>query len=132
MTQNPTMIPVPVEVSNFFLAMQAGETAKGAIAACFAEDAVYVEPFTGETRTHRGKPAIMKAMALGWELPMLDTRIEIRSAATQAGRVFVDWTCHSPSLPGGKGSGRNRFTIEDGLITELVTTLGEGGDEHRS
>lgn len=128
MTHNALDNRVPREVSNFFLAMQAGETAQNAIAACFADDAVYIEPFTGETRTHRGKPAIMKAMALGWEMPMLDTRIEVRSASTEAGHVFVDWTCHSPTLPGGQGSGRNRFTIEAGLITELITTL-DSGDE---
>ena len=122
------MKQMPIEISNFFLAMQAGETAQHAIAACFSEDAVYVEPFTGETRRHEGKPAVMKAMALGWQMPMIDTRIEVRSASIEPGHVTVDWTCHSPSLPGGKGSGQNRFVIEDGLITELVTTL-DGADE---
>lgn len=124
------MSGVPIEVSNFFLAMQAGETSYDAIAACFSEDAVYVEPFTGESRSHRGKDEIMKAMALGWEMPMVDTRIRIDRASVVGAEVHIAWTCFSPSLPGGKGQGLNRFTLRDGLIVSLVTTLREGkGDE---
>lgn len=123
------MTGVPLEVSNFFLAMQAGKTSYDAIAACFADDAVYEEPFTGEARTHRGKDAIMKAMALGWEMPMVDTRIRIDRAAASSGEVHIEWTCFSPSLPGGKGHGLNRFTMQDGLIVSLVTTLREGEAE---
>ncbi len=120
------MSDVPVEVSNFFLAMQAGRTSYDAIAACFAEDAVYEEPFTGTARTHKGRDAVMKAMALGWEMPMVDTRIRIDSAATADGEIHIEWTCFSPSLPGGKGHGLNRFSMEDGLIVSLITTLRDG------
>lgn len=117
------MTNVPVEVSNFFLAMQAGKTGSQALEACFADDAVYEEPFTGTNRRHEGKAAIMKAMALGWEMPMLDTRIQIDSAVAAGNEIHINWTCFSPSLPGGKGKGLNRFQIEGGLITRLVTTL---------
>lgn len=117
------MTSLPLEVSNFFLAMQAGKPGKEALEAMFAEDAVYEEPFTGTTRRHEGRAAIMAAMALGWEMPMIDTRIEVRSAETKGGEVHVAWTCHSPSIPGGKGSGLNRFVFRDGLIVSLLTTL---------
>lgn len=120
------MISVPLGVSNFFLAMQAGEPGAEALAAMFAEDAVYEEPFTGEMRRHEGRAAIMKAMALGWEMPMLETRLEVRHAETSGGEVLVGWTCHSPSIPGGKGSGLNRFRFEGGKIVSLITTLDEG------
>lgn len=119
------MTQVPLEVSNFFLAMQAGQTSFDAIAACFAEHAVYEEPFTGTSRTHEGRDAVMKAMALGWEMPMVDTRIRIDRASTADGEVHIEWTCFSPSLPGGKGHGLNRFNIENGLIVSLITTLRE-------
>lgn len=122
------MAKVPIEVSNFFLAMQAGATGADALEACFANDAVYEEPFTGIDRRHKGKEAIMKAMALGWEIPMLDTRIHIDRVVTSGGEIHVNWTCFSPSLPGGRGSGLNRFRIEDGLIKRLVTTL-DGRDD---
>ena len=71
----------------------------------------------------------MKAMALGWEMPMVDTRIRIDRAAASSGEVHIEWTCFSPSLPGGKGHGLNRFTMQDGLIVSLVTTLREGEAE---
>ncbi|WP_421726294.1 nuclear transport factor 2 family protein [Bauldia sp.] len=121
------MTSVPIEVSNFFLAMQAGQVGADALAACFTSDAVYEEPFTGTPRRHEGKDAIMKAMALGWEMPMVDTRIRIDRAATVDGEVHIAWTCFSPSIPGGKGSGLNRYRIEDGLIESLITTLDERG-----
>jgi len=123
------MRDIPIEVSNFFLAMQAGETSTEAIAACFADDAVYEEPFTGTMRVHRGKPAVMKAMALGWEMPMVDTRIRIDRAAARDGEIHVEWTCFSPSLPGGKGHGLNRFSFANGLIVSLITTLREAEPE---
>lgn len=122
------MTNVPIEVSNFFLAMQAGKTGAAALESCFADDAVYEEPFTGANRRHEGKSAIMKAMALGWEMPMLDTRIQIDRAVTADNEILINWTCFSPSLPGGKGSGQNRFRIEGGLIKQLITTL-DGKDD---
>ena len=118
---------VPLEISNFFLAMQAGKSSAPVLEQCFASDAIYEEPFTGQTRRHEGREAIMKAMALGWEMPMVDTRIEIEHVAAKEGEVHVGWVCHSPSLPGGKGSGLNRFVLKNGLITQLITTLTGGG-----
>ncbi|WP_168193093.1 nuclear transport factor 2 family protein [Rhodophyticola sp. CCM32] len=120
------MTQIPIEVSNFFLAMQAGQPGAKALEGHFTDDAVYVEPFTGETRRHEGRAAIMKAMALGWEMPMVETRIEVLGAKLEGDVVQVQWACHSPSIPGGRGSGTNRFTLRGGKIAELVTTL-DGG-----
>ena len=117
---------LPVDLSNFFLAMQAGRPGAAALEAAFAEDAVYEEPFTGETRRHEGRAAIMAAMAMGWEMPMVDTRIELTGAQVEGETVVVDWICHSTSLPGGQGAGRNRFTFSGGRIIELITTLKRG------
>ncbi len=118
---------LPLEVSNFFLAMQVGKAGAAALEAAFAEDAVYEEPFTGETRRHEGRGAIMRAMAMGWEMPMVDTRIEVTDARVDGETVEVGWICHSPSLPGGRGAGHNVFTMRDGKIAALTTTLKEGG-----
>ncbi len=64
---------------------------------------------------------------MGWEMPMVNTRIEVLGAAVEEGEVHVRWACHSPSLPGGRGSGLNRFTLRDGKIVQLITTLDGGG-----
>lgn len=117
------MTDIPTEVSNFFLCMQAGRTGVDALMNLFAEDAVYEEPFTGTQRRHVGRDAIRKAMTEGANAPLQDTRIEINTATVEGGEIHIAWTCHSPSLPGGRGSGLNRFVIEEGLIQSLITTL---------
>lgn len=122
------MTDIPTEVSNFFLCMQAGRTGVDALMTLFAEGAVYEEPFTGTPRRHVGKDAIRKAMTEGANAPLKDTRIEINTAAVHKGEIHIAWTCHSPSLPGGHGSGLNRFEVRDGCIQSLITTLNEDGE----
>lgn len=117
------MSQVPLEISNFFLAMQAGKPGAAALEACFTDDAVYEEPFTGVFRTHVGKPEIMKAMALGWEMPLPDMTICIDRVDVVAGDIRVAWTCRSPGLPGGQGSGLNHFRLRNGKVARLVTVL---------
>lgn len=117
------MNPVPTEISNFFLAMQAGKAGAANLESCFAEDATYSEPFTGAERHHRGRAEIMKAMAMGWDQPLPDMTIHIDRVDTEPGAVLVHWTCRSPGLPGGIGRGRNRFTLKNGLIASLTTTF---------
>ncbi len=68
-------------IKRFFAAMQAGATAEPEMMALFADDAVYVEPFSGREREHRGKVAIRQAMAEGWKTPLPDMRIEIDCVA---------------------------------------------------
>ena len=120
------MKDMPLEIANFFLAMQAGRAGADRLAACFAEDAVYDEPFTGEMRRHEGRDAVMAAMAMGWENPMPDMHIRVDHVSTDGNEIELDWTCFSPALPGGSGSGHNSYVMKDGLITSLVTTMKEG------
>lgn len=117
------MNSTPPEISNFFLAMQAGRAGAPTMAALFAEDAIYEEPFSGPIVTHTGRAAIMAVMEQGWNFPLPDIHLVIDRAETTAGRIAIDWTCNSPALPGGKGQGRNIFTLKDGKIVHLVTTL---------
>ena len=122
------MSDLPIQTANFFTAMQAGRAGGPALEALFAADAVYEEAFSGTRQRHTGRAAIMAAMARGWEQPLPDMRIAIDRAESRGSVIDVHWTCHSPALPGGQGQGRNRFVMRDGLIAELVTTLG-GVDE---
>ncbi len=124
------MSVIPVEIANFFSAMQAGRAAAAEMEAAFAENAVYSEPFTGSQRRHEGRRAILAALAQGWETPLPDMCIRIDHAETAGAEIVVRWTCLSPALPGGRGSGTNRFRMTaGGLIAELVTTLDMGGRE---
>lgn len=114
---------IPTEIANFFIAMQAGQTARAEMEACFAPTAIYEEPFSGEMRRHEGRAAVMAAMDAGWANPLPEMRLVIDKVSTDGGQVQVDWTCLSPALPGGQGQGHNHFDVEAGQITRLVTTM---------
>lgn len=117
------MSNIPPEISNFFLAMQAGSAAAPAMEALFADDAVYEEPFSGSPRLHEGRSAIVAAMQAGWLQPLPEMHLRIDRAETNGNTIAIDWTCWSPALPGGAGRGRNEFELREGRIVRLKTTL---------
>lgn len=124
------MTMVSKEIANFFTAMQAGRAGAEEMAALFADNAVYLEPFSGQPQRHEGKAAIMAAMARGWDYPLPDMRIQIERVETKGPDIHVRWVCLSTGLPGGRGQGVNRYRMQaDGRIAELETTLdmGEAG-----
>lgn len=118
---NPPILPPPI--TRFFRAMQAGATSEAEMMSLFADHAQYSEPFTGEVVNHVGREAIRQAFVQGWRHPLPDLRLEVERFDLEPDSVRVDWTCHSPALPGGKGQGTNVFTLDAGLIVRLVTTL---------
>lgn len=113
---------------DFFLAMQTGASAEADMMALFAEDAVYVEPFTGSPVAHQGKDAIRQVMRQGWAQPLPDMRIEVDRLSIDGNRIVAEWTCYSRGLPGGRGRGTNVFTVRDGRIVRLETTLAAAGE----
>jgi hypothetical protein len=117
------MTEVPSEISNFFLAMQAGRAGSKQMETLFADDASYEEPFSGQLTTHRGRGAIMAAMSAGWSQPLPEMHIAIDRVETAGPVVRVDWTCYSPALPNGLGKGRNEFELKNGKITRLKTSF---------
>lgn len=114
----------PPVVQSFFTAMQAGASAADALLDLFHEDAVYIEPFTGVPLTHEGRDAIRAAFEAGWKTPLPEVRITVDRVDVEGPSVTARWTCHSPALPGGSAPGTNVFTVADGRITRLETTLG--------
>jgi hypothetical protein len=114
---------VPSEISNFFLAMQAGRSAAATMEKLFSDDAVYEEPFSGKPLTHKGRAAILAAMEGGWQQPLPDMHLSIERVEAKTDSIAVDWVCRSPALPGGAGRGRNTFVLKDGKIVSLKTTL---------
>jgi hypothetical protein len=111
------------EVGRFFAAMQGGASHEDAMMSLFADDAVYVEPFSGEVREHRGARAIRAVMRESLRAPLPEMTLEIDRLDVTAREARAEWTCRSPALPGGAGSGVNVFTFEGGKIVRLVTTL---------
>lgn len=114
---------MPELIQRFFHAMQAGPEGAATLLSLFADDAVYVEPFSGAERTHEGLEAIRAALSPGWEQPLPDLSITVDRVDTEADRITADWTCRSPALPSGQGVGTNVFHLVDGRIQRLHTTL---------
>jgi len=114
---------MPLELTNFFLAMQAGPSGQELLGALFAEDAEYSEPFSGAHEPHRGRDAILAAFAGSRTEDFDDAVIHLGSVDIAGNTITVAWTCYSKAIPGGQGGGKNIFQLKDGKITSLVTTL---------
>ena len=117
---------MPVEITNFFLAMQAGPPGLDRLRAMFAPDAEYAEPFSGRDGPHRGPEAIVAAFAGSRSDAFDDAVIELGRVEVDGETITVRWTCISQAIPGGRGSGSNVFRLRDGRIVSLVTTLDMG------
>ena len=120
------MSDTPLEITNFFLAMQAGPHGIDRLAAMFAPDATYSEPFSGQTEPHKGREAIVAAFTASRSDAFDDAVIQIRDVEVVGEVITLKWTCISQAIPGGSGSGTNVFTLRDKLIHALVTTLDMG------
>jgi hypothetical protein len=105
--------------------MQGGPTHEEAMSSLFADDAVYVEPFSqhGAATAHQGRLAVQAALRASLAAPLPDQRIVIDTVEVQGDRLVATWSCHSPALPGGVGRGSNTFTFRHGLIVRLETRL---------
>ncbi len=117
------MNTMPLEITNFFLAMQAGPHGLDKLATMFAQDATYDEPFSGQDAPHKGREAIIAAFDGSRTEAFDDSVINLGAVEVSGETVTVRWTCYSQAIPGGSGSGSNVFHLKDGLITSLVTTL---------
>ena len=116
----------PPTVARFFAAMQAGASHESELLSLFAEDAVYIEPFSGRLREHRGRAAITAVMRDSLRNPLPEMRVVMDRIDVAEGEVYVEWTCFSPALPGGSGSGVNHFVIQkdpEPKILRLKTEL---------
>lgn len=109
-------------IERYFAAMRRGAAAEGDMMALFADDAVYVEPFTGETEPWVGKEAVRTALRRGWAQPLPDLELEVRRIDISGSEATAEWVCTSPALP-GPVTGKDEYTIADGKITRLVVQI---------
>ena len=106
-------------VERYFAAMRRGAEAEDEMMALFAEDATYVEPFSGTARTSVGKEQIRATLREGWATPLPDLKLIVHTIDIEDKVARSRWTCESPALP-GPVSGSDTYVIEDGLITSLT------------
>lgn len=109
-------------IDRYFAAMRRGAAAEEDMMALFAEDAVYVEPFTGDSQPAIGKEAVRDRLRLGWEFPLPDMELDILSVDVAGPTARSTWECRSPALP-GPIRGEDHYEIRDGKIIRLEVRL---------
>lgn len=111
------MTPFEV-VTAYFEAMKAGPGQVDRLLDLFADDAVYVEPFSGETRTHSGHAAISDCIRTSMKDPPPDMTLEVNRVDVDGDTVRSEWTCASPVFPGPM-KGVDLCTVRKGRIQRL-------------
>jgi hypothetical protein len=106
-------------VEDLFRAMQAGPAGEEAMMALFTEDAVLVEPFSGQAQTHRGKPAIRQSFRDQWLDPPPDLSLQLDRVDLDGSKVRAEWTCTSPVFPAPM-RGYDLFTLDEAFRIERL------------
>jgi ketosteroid isomerase-like protein len=108
-------------IDSFYREMQAGPEGAAAVSDLFAENGVYVEPFSG--RTHTGREAIRRFLT-GSQGQLPDVRITVDRIDVEGETVESSWTCESSAFA-KPSRGRDRFTVRGGKIARLETGIDE-------
>jgi ketosteroid isomerase-like protein len=105
-------------VENLFKAMQAGPAGERLMLSLFHDDAVFIEPFSGQPVTHTGLGAIRESFKQQTAHPLPDMKLTLDRVDLDGAVVRADWTCSSSAFPAPM-RGHDLFTIRDGKIARL-------------
>ena len=109
-------------IENLFRAMQKGPAGEADMMSLFADDAVFIEPFSGVPKTHTGTQAIKASFKGMWDNPPPDMRLILDRVDVDADKLRAEWTCTSPVFPEPM-KGFDLFTIRNGRIARLEITV---------
>lgn len=115
------MNPLDV-VQRYFKAMQAGPEQAETLFGLFADDATYIEPFSGQQLTHEGRPAIEAYLRASWEDGPVDIELTLDRVDVDGDVVRSEWTCASPSFP-QPVKGIDVCTVRSGRIQRLEVSF---------
>lgn len=107
-------------VEKYFNAMQRGSEGEDELLALFADDAVYHEPFGGQTLN--GRDAIGDWIRASRDQAPPDLVINVERIDVVGEVVEATWTCESPIFV-TPTRGRDRFTIRGGKIERLESEV---------
>jgi SnoaL-like domain len=106
-------------VEDLFRAMQMGPGGEESMMELFADEAVLIEPFSGEPQTHTGRTAIRQSFRDQWKNPLPDLNLVLDRIDLDGRQVRAEWTCTSPVLPAPM-RGHDLFTLNaEGKIARL-------------
>jgi SnoaL-like protein len=109
-------------VAQYLAVMQSGAGGIDQLVELFEDEAVYVEPFSGQPQVHTGRAEIRAFFEEALEDHLRGVRLTLDRLDLDGGRLRSEWTCVVPALPGPM-RGFDLLTLRDGLITRLETTV---------
>jgi ketosteroid isomerase-like protein len=111
-------------VEGYFAWMQAGPRGLEDLVGLFEDDAVYVEPFTGQPQAHTGKAEIRAFFERALQQDLAKARLTLDRLDIDGSRLRSEWTCELPMMPGPM-RGFDLLSMRDGRIVRLETTVTE-------
>ena len=111
-------------VERYFAAMQAGATALDDLVGLFDDQAVYVEPFSGQPQVHTGKAEIRAFFDVALQQHLKGVRLTLERLDIDADRLRSEWTCELPMF-GAPMRGYDLLSLREGRILRLETTVTE-------
>jgi ketosteroid isomerase-like protein len=113
-----------IVVENLFKAMQAGPAGERLMLSLFHDDAVFIEPFSGQPVTHSGLDAIRESFKQQTAHPLPDMKLTLDRVDIDGEVVRAQWTCSSSAFPTPM-RGYDLFKIRDGKISrlEIIVTI---------
>ena len=109
-------------IERYFQAMRTGAIAGDEVVDLFAEEAVYVEPFSGEPKRHVGRDAIGQSLIESQENAPPDMTLTLDKVDVETGRIRSVWTCTSPAFVHPM-RGQDVWTIRAGKNLRLETSF---------
>jgi ketosteroid isomerase-like protein len=109
-------------IERYFQAMRTGAISSDEIIDLFADQAVYVEPFSGEASAHVGKDAIRQSFIDSQKNAPPDMTLTLDQVDVDSDCIRSVWTCASPAFPRPM-RGQDLWTIRDGKIFRLETSF---------
>lgn len=109
-------------IERYFQAMRTGAIATDEIIDLFADDAVYVEPFSGAPVKHVGKDDIRRSFVDSQKHVPPDMTLTLDQVDVEPDRIRSSWTCTSPAFAKPM-RGQDLWTIREGKIYRLETSL---------
>ena len=111
-------------VERYLAAMQAGPGGLEELVGLFEDDAVYVEPFTGQPLVHSGKAEIRAFFENALQQHLRDVQLTLDRLDMDSGRLRSEWTCEL-GVTRAQMRGFDLLTLRDGRIARLETTVTE-------
>lgn len=119
----PDVDTPPVElIERYFRAMRTGAITSVEIIDLFADEAVYVEPFSGAPTIHVGKDAIRQSFRESQVNAPPDMTLTLDQVDVESDCIRSVWTCASPAFPRPM-RGQDLWSIRDGKIHRLETSF---------